>query len=179
MLPIFIFTRIHTAQTIPVPPSWLSELPFSVGLLIVIVLLLYWFIQSTEKRFEKRDEELKKYNEDREEKIKTTNETREKAMLLQLEQLTKLIDRIGQDWRETNLKLDRNYQDSINKFLEVVKQQAEQNNYSIQVLTEVKEKIDELSKKSHLTKNDFGEFKNEIVTILSKMGIEYNLSKKG
>jgi F0F1-type ATP synthase membrane subunit b/b' len=176
---LLIFINQLIAQTIPVPPSWVAEFPFSVGLLIVIVLLLYWFIKSTEKRFEKRDDELRKYNEDREEKIKSNNEAREKAMLQQLEQLTKLIDRIGQDWRETNLKLDRNYQDSINKFLDVVKQQAEQNNYSIEVLTKVEQKIEELSKKSHLTKNDFIEFKNEVVNILSKMGIEYNLSKKG
>lgn len=177
MLPVIIAQTF--AQQIPISPTWLKEFPFSVGLLIVIVLLLYWFMMRVEKRFDKRDDELKKYNEAREDKIRDHNETREKAMITQIEQLGKLIDRIGQDWRETNLKLDRNYQDSINKFLEVIKQQAEQSNYSIEVLTKVEQKIDELSKKSHLTKNDFGEFKNEVITILSKMGIEYNLSKKG
>lgn len=177
---LLFFTLITFADDIPnIPSSWLNEFPFSVGLLIVIVLILYWFIKSTEKRFEKRDDENKIYNESREEKIKLHNEQREKILLQQMEQLARLIDRMSNDMRDTNLKLDRNYQDSITKFLEVVKEQNERNDYSIGILTRLETKVEEIAKKSHLSKEDFGNFKNEITSILTKMGLEYNLTKKG
>lgn len=139
------------------------------GLLILLMIFMFkYFISEASKQSEKREKEIMR-----------ENEIREKAYQSSIDQMQKLVETVSRDWRETNFKLDRNYQDAINKFVQVIKEQAEQNNYSVQVLTELKEKIEELSKKKHLSFTDFESFKTDILNIFQKIGIEYNLPKKG
>lgn len=163
---LYLFTLI---QPSPEPSITLAEKYGLPGLLVLLMLGMFkYFIWDANKKNEKREQELIK-----------ENAMREKALTNLVESVRDNMKRQSEDWRETNLKLDRNYQDAINKFVQVIKEQAEQNNYSVQVLTELKEKIEELNKNKHLSANDFDTFKSEILTIIHRMGIEYNLSKKG
>lgn len=138
------------------------------GLLILLMLGMFkYFMNDADKKSEKREDVILRHNE-----------MREKSLESALSSLEKLVERVGQDWRETNYKLDRNYQDAINKFVAVIKDQGEQNNYSVQVLTELKEKIEELSKRNNITKSDYDEFRTQLTNIFNKIGLEYNLSRK-
>lgn len=168
LLHVLTSALIIAQTTLPEPSTNVFKEYGIPGLLILLMLGMFkYFISDADKKSEKREKD-----------IMTHNGIREKALEQSLESLQKLVERVGQDWRETNFKLDRNYQDAINKFVQVIKDQSEQNNYSVQVLTELKEKIEELSKRSHLNKEDFSNFKTELTGIFNKIGLEYNLTRR-
>jgi len=169
MLLFAINTTAIILQTTMVEPSQNVFKEYGIpGLLILLMLGMFkYFMNDADKKSEKREESIMKHNE-----------MREKSLESALSSLQKLVERVGQDWRETNYKLDRNYQDAINKFVDVIKEQGEQNNYSVGVLTELKEKIEELSKRNHLSRSDYEDFRNQLTSIFNKIGLEYNLTRK-
>lgn len=149
------------------------------GLLIFLLIVVFWyFMQDANKKNSKREDEINKQNEAREKKIIEHNEIRERAMLQQGDELRRLVDRISTDSRETANKLDRNYNEAIDKFIKVIKEQSDQNNFTTQTLIELKDKVEEVAKKNHLSKSDFNEFKKDITDILGRIGLEYYLVSK-
>lgn len=169
MLLFAINTTAIILQTTMTEPSQNMFKEYGIpGLLILLMLGMFkYFMNDADKKSEKREDSIMKHNEMRESAYKNS-----------VESLQKLVERVGQDWRETNFKLDRNYQDAINKFVAVIKEQADQNNYSVSVLTELKGKIEELSKRNHLSRSDYEDFRNQLTSIFNKIGLEYNLTRK-
>ncbi|GAB4287282.1 MAG: hypothetical protein Kow0098_03580 [Ignavibacteriaceae bacterium] len=84
--------------------------------------------------------------------------------------LTKTTER----YEKTVNQIDSNYKDAIDKFLQFMNKQNDQNSYNIQILTEIKDKIEKLSEE----RPDYLSFKREVITLLEKFTLEYELKRK-
>lgn len=150
-------------QTDPISNSLLNY-GLAGALIIVILVLIKYFRDSGMRDNKSREDDLMEKNKFREERYATT-----------ISDLKTVIEKVDQNYRVAIDKMDKNHRENIEKFVGVIRDVMEQNNYSTQILTELKSKIEA----SLITnKDNFKSFKHDITNILQQMGIEYNLTRK-
>lgn len=133
------------------------------GAMVILLILMFRFYAShANKEGEKREKNIMDHNEKRENAYQETVST-----------LRTLIRDLDSNWKSTADRMDRNYQESISRFISVVDKVMDQNSYATQVLVELRDKVEHYNKR-----NDIDEMKREILAVLSKITLEYNLTPK-
>lgn len=157
------FTFIILQQSVGEPSiNFLLQYGIAGALIILLIMLFKFFAAHNNKE-----------NAAREEKIMDHNKLREHSYKELVDSLKGLIRDVDNNWKTTADRMDRNYQDSIDKFIKVIDKVMDQNSYTAEVLIQLQHKVD-----AALKKNDIEALRNEIVNILSKIGLEYNLTPK-
>lgn len=157
------FTFIILQQSVGEPSTNLLFQYGLAGALIVLLIMLFKFFASN----------TNKESAAREDKIMTHNKLREESYRETVDSLKGLIRELDQNWKTTADRMDRNYQHSIGEFIKVIDKVMDQNSYTTEVLIQLQHKVD-----AALKKNDIEALRNEIVGIIRKIGLEYNLTPK-
>lgn len=137
------------------------------ALIIVIIIIFQFFKWITERENKRRD----KAYADLLDKLNGDSKLRDEGY-------KRLVDSTGGEFKKiicdlTRLieKTDRNYSDAIDKFIKVIKEQADSNSYLISELTKLQEKIEALTRNSSSTKND-------ILDAIKSLTLHYEIKSK-
>lgn len=157
-------TSTFIAQQTVGEPLTNSLLQYGIAgaLIILLIMLFRFFANHSSKENIAREDKIMEHNKSREEAYKDTVLT-----------LKSLIRDLDTNWKTTADRMDRNYQDSIDKFIKVIDKVMDQNSYTTQILVELKDKIEHYTKR-----NDIEEMKKEIINHINKINLQYNLTPK-
>lgn len=155
--PLILQTTIQDTSLNP-----LLQYGIAGGMVILLILLFKFFASHNNREGEKREKRIMEHNENRENAYKETVST-----------LRTLVRDLDSNWKNTADRMDRNYQESISRFINVVDKVMDQNSYATQVLVELRDKVEHYNKR-----NDIEEMKREILAVINKITLEYNLTPK-